>query len=119
MAVCLHADGATGVDDVVLSSEFFGDDRLQLTFAYAFETPGTLQVWVDGQMLDELIDLVGLGLVDDSGDFSLFSQEFLLADYGLLADEYHMLTFKLLAGSEHTAFMDNLQLVLCHPSSDG
>ena len=94
----------------MVSSILPGTDVINLSLKYAFETPGTLDILLGGHLLAELVDAVGLGTVDDPTDFLTFSQEFALADYGLSADESYELVLRLLAGSEHTLFLDDLQI---------
>ena len=84
---------------------------MRVSFKYAFETAGTLRVWLDDQLLAELVEATGSGPVDDAGDFGLFSAEFRLADYGLDPTELHELRLELLAGSAHTVFLDDLQVL--------
>ena len=110
LAVRLLAEGAEGVDDCLLASWIPMADRLGVSFDYAFETPGTLQVLIDGVLMGEVMDALGVGLVDEPSDFHAFWQEFVVSNWGLEPDETYQLELRLFAGSHHVAFLDNLQI---------
>ncbi|MCX6035088.1 MAG: C39 family peptidase, partial [Chloroflexi bacterium] len=109
----MEAAGSTGPDDCIVSSPVSTPEQFKVSFLYAFETLGTLEVLLDGLLLAELADATGLGQVDDSGDFRSFSQEFSLLDYGLDPTLCHEFSLKLLAGSDHVLYVDNL--LVCDP----
>jgi len=107
----IRAEGISGNDDTLVTSETSVSDTIWVSLKYAFETPGMLQILLDGQLLGELVDPVGRGPVDEESDFQLFAQAFDISDYGLHSTESYELTFRLLAGSEHTIFLDDVQVI--------
>ncbi|NQU23567.1 MAG: PEP-CTERM sorting domain-containing protein [Candidatus Nealsonbacteria bacterium] len=110
-AVRLLADGAVGNDDCLLTTWIPMAEQLDVSFDYAFETAGTMQLLINGELMAELTDLSGLGVVDEPGDFQSFSEEFIVSDWGLDPSETYELELRLLAGSTHVAFLDNLQVI--------
>ena len=107
----LVAEGAAGTDDTVLTALVAGAPKVDIRFDYAFETPGTLQVLLEGILIGEIVESAGVGVVDELADFSSFFREILLSDYGLDPDGLYSLELRLLAGSTHIAYLDSLQVV--------
>lgn len=107
----LVAEGAAGTDDTLLTALVAGAPKVDISFDYAFETPGRLQVLLQGILIGEIVESAGLGVVDELADFSSFFREIVLSDYGLDPDGVYSLELRLLAGSSHIAYLDSLQVV--------